>query len=220
MSLEDVADFVREDFARVQCPAEVLFGAEHIAERGEPPRLVFIPSEAPDRYEPPLGSQTSGFLPEAFVLGPMTGINPKPILRRIVSGVVRIWAAAPPSQNPQYNQRKLDQLALDCLINQTILSIKRACFGCEKILGGKQVQQVKNLNLGFVYELAFSVEIPIVDVPLFPPGYIDYATRTYPELPVTGYDISAREEQQVTGVELAKVQFFADGTDPDDQGGS
>lgn len=217
MSLEDVADYVRADFAQVGCPAEVLFGREYIEERGSPPRVVIVPSETPDKYEMPFATQTSGFLPEAFTLGPLQGINPKPIYRRIVTGSAHIWAAAPPSQNPAYNQRKLDQLALDCLINQTILSIKRACFGCQQILGGKQVQQVNQLNLGFVYVLQFTVEVPIVDVPFFPPGYIDESTRTYPELPVTGFDISVREEEQVTGVELASVQFVADGTDPDDE---
>ncbi len=213
--LEDLADFVREDFVESGCPAHVLFGKEHIAEHADTMRVVFFGSEKADRFEMPLQTWAAGAMPQGFPEW-RQGANPRAFRRRQVWGEAHIWAGAPISNDPS-TQRRQDQQALDMLVNQTALSLYRGAMGNITFQSGKQLQQVIHVRRGLVYILEFTLEVPMIDVPWYYPGYIDESSRTWPGLPVDQFDITVIEQQQVSGAELTSVQFVADGTNPDEE---
>ncbi len=218
MALEDLADFVREDFTDCGCPAEVLFGQEHVKEHTTSMRVVFLPSPNADKFEMPQQIQAAGPVPQSIADWQL-GANPRAIRTRVVFGEARIWASGPTCIDPSY-QRKVDQLAIDMLVNQTMLSMYRGAMGSITWLSGKQTQETINTNLGFVYVLSFTLEVPIVDVPWYYPGYINVATRTWPSVVIEQFVIHMKAQQQVTGNTMNGVTFVADGSNPDDQEGS
>jgi hypothetical protein len=213
--LEDLADAVREDFSESGCPAAVYFGKEYISEHSEAMRVVFLGSAKPDRFDMPLATWAAGYLPQT-IADWQQGANPKAFRRRLVTGEAHIWAAAPISNNPG-TQRRQDQQALDMLLNQTALSIYRAAMGNVVFNSGRQEQATINVRRGFVYYLEFSLEVPLIDVPWYYPGYIDESSRTWASLPIDQFDVTVQEQEQVTGSIIGSAQFVADGTNPDDQ---
>ncbi len=213
--LEDLADFVREDFAERGCPATVYFGKEHISEHSDTMRVVFTGSAKADRFEMPLPTWAAGNLPQGFPDWKQ-GANPKAFRRRQVWGEAHIWAGAPISNDPG-TQRRQDQQALDMLVNQTALSLYMGAMGNITFQSGKQEQATMLVRRGFVYVLEFTLEVPMLDIPWYQPGYIDESTRTWPSLPVDNFDVTMIEQKQVSGDVIEQVQFVADETNPDEE---
>lgn len=153
--IEDVFDYVVQDFTDSGCPAVVQFGAEFVAEHNEPPRVVFVPGE--DTYGPPNYVQAASTSPGG-------GQNPRPIATRYEGATLYIWAGA--SLNPDGTQQlRDDYAALGALINQTVLSIHRANPGNYTIGRGRNINKPTAVRRGLVYELDITVQVPIVDIP-------------------------------------------------------
>lgn len=161
--LTDVFSFVRDDFRSSGCPARVLFGEKFKAFNAEPNRVVFIP-RADAEY---------GNIVQSVLGGSTTGANPRSYMQRQAGCDVWIWGAANANDLGE-NQLAADYDVLNALINQTALSLYRAC-GMGRILtitGGRHEVNALDVNRGLAYTMAFRVQIPIVDID-FPCGCID-----------------------------------------------
>lgn len=217
--IEDVADWVRYDFGVCKCPAPVFFGREYLDENAEPPRVVIIPSEKPDRYAPPISIQQSALLPVPQSIAQwQPGQNPRTIRTRVVFGEAHIWAAAPMQSDPN-EQRKADQQALDALINQTCASLHRSGPGNNQFSGGIQVSSPNLLRRGFLYVLEFTVEVPVLDLPAFPPGLISMDSKTWPERPVDQFETTVQIDNpdvENPGV-MGDQVFSVDGSEPTEE---
>lgn len=158
--IDDVIDKVAADFAAESVPADVLLGKEFLAENVEPwprGRVVFIPTD--DSFTPAKYVQLAAAGDE--------GQNPRPIMTRVCGCDVHIWAAATilTGVNARH-QLRADFAALNALINQTVLSIWRACQGPNnRITSGTNNNRVQHVHRGLVYVLQFTVEVPITDGP-------------------------------------------------------
>lgn len=204
--LKDVVDAVRAYFVMNCCPAVVLLGNEHIAEHAVPPRVVFIASKRPDKFLPPLAIQAVGTMPQTVLSWQTAGnANPRAVRRRVITTEVHIWANAPDQLDPN-DQGDADQIALDALINQTVLALHKVGAGNDQFVDGTQVQNPNHVRLGLVYVLNVTIEVPVVDV-LFPPGVIDECVRTWPVVPA---DAGVTVEQvDADDNVIASVNFVA-----------
>ncbi len=167
--LTDVFRFVRDDFRASGCPARVLFGEAFKAENAEPNRVVFIPRNDPEY----------GNIVQSVLGGSTTGANPRSYMQRQAGCDVWIWGAEGSGALGE-NQLPADYDVLNALINQTALSLYRAC-GLGRVLtitGGKHDVNALVVNRGLAYTMSFRVQIPIVDID-FPCGCIDTGVFTW-----------------------------------------
>lgn len=172
--LSDVFEFVRADFKRSGCPARVLFGERFKAENAEPNRVVFIPRQ-------------DGEYGTAVISAPL-GTNTRAIMRRDAGCDIWIWGATNKNDLGE-NQLAADYAVLNALINQTALSLYRAC-GLGRVLtvtGGQHDVNALIVNRGFAYTMRIKVAIPIVDID-FPCGCIDQNVFTW----LTQDDVTAQ----------------------------
>lgn len=168
MGLYDVFLFVKQDFKTHGCPANVLFGAEHVAENADPTegssaiggRVVFVPSTDP-AYTAPLAIQGAGAPAPAMA----NGQNPRSFLRRQAGCELHLWAAAQ-LQEDGTQQLPADFFALDALINQTALSLYHSggLGGQLAIVGGSNKPTPAHMRRGLVYLMNIRVDVPLVDV--------------------------------------------------------
>lgn len=167
--LTDVFRFVRDDFRASGCPARVLFGERFKAEHAEPNRVVFIP-RADGEYTAPVSTVLGGIT---------TGANPRSYMERQAGCDIWIWGANAANDLGE-NQLPADYDVLNALINQTALSLYRAC-GLGRTLtvtGGRHDVNALIVNRGLAYTMSIRVAIPIVDID-FPCGCIDTSVFTW-----------------------------------------
>lgn len=158
MSLPDVIDAIATDFIASGVPCTIKYGPDHVAEHDMPNRIVIWPTS--DSYGPPLYVQQN-----AWPSGDMAnGQNPRPVATRNEGAKAVLWAAAA-AQSDATLQQRADYDALHALINQFVLSLHRVNPGNYHLGGGKTIETTRVDRLGYVYELEFSVEVPIIDAP-------------------------------------------------------
>lgn len=157
MGLPHLVDSIRADFEANLVPCPVLYGPDHIAEHASPMRIVVVPTS--DNFGPPDYVQQVSF-PDGDMAD---GQNPRTIATRIEGGRANIWAAGTKQVDPTTQQRA-DYDALHLLINQFILSLHRSNPGNYTLKGGSTVETTRVDRLGYVYELDFTVEVPIIDI--------------------------------------------------------
>jgi hypothetical protein len=195
--LHDVFEFVRTDFKNSGCPARVLFGEKFKAENAEPNRVVFVP-------------RADGEYGTAVISAPL-GTNTRAIMRRDAGCDLWIWGAAS-SNSLGEAQLAADYNVLNALINQTALSLYRAC-GLGRvltILGGQHDVNALLVNRGLAYTMRIKVSIPIVDID-FPCGCIDENVYTW----LTQDDVTAQVTVNAmtpvvpTGATLMSTMAFA-----------
>ncbi len=203
--LTDVFRFVRDDFKASGCSARVLFGEKFKAEHAEPNRVVFIP-RADSEFTAPI----STVYPLAA-----NGANPRSFMERQAGCDIWIWGAANANDLGE-NQLPADYDVLNALINQTALSLYRACGlgGTMKVLGGQHDVNALIVNRGLAYTMRVRVAIPIVDID-FPCGCIDENVFTW----LTQDDVTAQLTLQAiapgvpTGAVMSTMQFQVGGED-------
>lgn len=180
--LTDVFAFVRDNFRSSGCPARVLFGERFKAENAEPNRVVFIP-----RVDAEYGN-----IVQSVLGGSSTGANPRSYMQRQAGCDIWIWGAANANDLGE-NQLPADYDVLNALINQTALSLYRAC-GLGRVLtitGGRHDVNALTVNRGLAYTMSFRVQIPIVDID-FPCGCIDTDVFTWLLKPIDSVDVTVR----------------------------
>ncbi len=196
--LADVFEFVRADFKRSGCPARVLFGERFKAENAEPNRVVFIP-----RQDAEYG---------AAVVSAPNGTNVRAIMRRDAGCDIWIWGAANKNDLGE-NQLPADYAVLNALINQTALSLYRAC-GLGRVLtvtGGQHDVNALIANRGFAYTMRIKVAIPIVDID-FPCDCIDTNVFTWlTQDDVAGIGTVEMRESIPTGPLMSSVTLTVPG---------
>jgi hypothetical protein len=167
--LADVFRFVRDDFRASGCPARVLFGEVHKAENAEPNRVVFTPTKDP-QYEN---------IVQTVLGGSTTGANPRSYMERLAGCDIWIWGASSRNDLGE-GQLCADYDVLNALINQTALSLYRACGlgGVMTITAGRHDANALVVNRGLAYIMSIRVAIPIVDI-AFPCGAIDTSVFTW-----------------------------------------
>lgn len=156
MGLPDVVDAINADFIASSVPCTIKYGPDHLAEHDMPYRIVIWPTS--DSYGPPNYVQQNAW-PSGDTAD---GQNPRPVATRNEGGKAVLWAAASAQVDPTTQQRA-DYDALHNLINQFVLSLHRVNPGNYKVNGGKTVETTRVDRLGYVYELEFSIECPIID---------------------------------------------------------
>ena len=157
MALYDVVDAIAADFVTSGVTCTIKFGPDHIAEHNDAPRIVVVPTS--DSY---MAAQYIS--PSAVYATMIDGLNPRTILTRVEGGIATIWAVGATQVDPTLQQRA-DYAALHSLINQFILSLHRVNPGNYEVNGGKQINDTRVVRRGYVYELEFTVQVPIIDVP-------------------------------------------------------
>jgi hypothetical protein len=168
LGLPNVIDAIVQDFAAEGVPAAVFYGPDHVAEHNSPPRIVVIPTS--DSYGAPNYIQPNGFNGDVMA----DGQNPRPIATRMEGARAIIWAAGAKQSDPTLQQRA-DYNALHQLINQFVLSLHRVNPGNYSLGRGTTTETTRVDRLGYVYELEFTVNVPITDGPWDP----DTFTNTY-----------------------------------------
>ena len=154
MSLQDVVEFVRQDFVASGCLAPVFFGAPFLEDNAHAQRIVVVPTT--DRYTSPQGVALQSS-------GPLIGANPRPYWTRFASFEVHIWAAAEPQPDGK-DQLLADYGAIDRLLNQTVMSFYKGPVGTVEIDGGDWKMDTVHVRLGLSHVLKLTIQFPIVDV--------------------------------------------------------
>lgn len=198
--LVDVFRFVRDDFRRSGCPAQVLFGEVHKAVNAEPNRVVFVPREDPE-YQNIVATVTGGS---------DTGANPRAFMRRDAGCDVWIWGAAAANDLGD-DQLLADYAVLNALINQTALSLYRA-MGLGRVLaitGGRHDVNALVVNRGLAYTMRIRVQIPIVDID-FPCGGITTDSKTWElqDLDAVNATVNSIAPGVPTGTVMSSFQFL------------
>jgi hypothetical protein len=156
MALYDVVDLINTDFIASGVPCTIKFGPDHIAAHNDAPRIVVVPTN--DSY---IAAQYIS--PSAVYNTMIDGLNPRTILTRVEGATATIWAAGAAVAGTL--QERADYVALHALINQFVLSLHRVNPGNYEVTGGKQINATRAVRRGFVYELEFTVQVPIIDIP-------------------------------------------------------
>ncbi len=157
--IEDAVDTVRKNFRSNGCPAQVDVGPQFIAEHGRPPRVVFVPGEEPDTFEPPLAVET-----RAGATPTQPYQNPQSLATRWAGASVHIWAAGIEQTDAQL-QNAADRAALGALINQTYSAIYEMGFGWFRVGGGSVVTSPKLITYGLLYVMRVQIAIPVLRIP-------------------------------------------------------
>lgn len=154
MALGDVVQALNVDFLARHCRAPILLGAQYLRDHDAPSRIVIVPGT--DTFAPKLPSTTP--------LGVKGQPNPRAIGTRLCTAVANIWAAAPELRDAAA-QQAADLAALDALINCFVSALQSTCSGLYTLTGGTYPQaQLSHTNRGIIYELGFSVAIPLTDI--------------------------------------------------------
>lgn len=194
--LNDVFEFVRADFKRSGCPARVLFGERFKAENAEPNRVVFIPRQDGEYVAPVPSVHGAEY-------------KARSMMTRVAGCDVWIWGAAN-ANNLGENQLPADYAVLNALINQTAMSLYRAC-GLGRVLtvvGGQHDVNALIVNRGLAYTMRIKVAIPIVDID-FPCGCIDQNVFTWlTQDDVTAVTVNAIDPIVPTGTVMSSMTFL------------
>lgn len=154
MALSDVVQALNADFKLRGCPVPILLGAQYLRDHDAPSRIVIVPGT--DSY----GEKLISTQP----LGVPGQPNPRAIKTRNQTAVANIWAAAPEMRVPG-SQVAADLAACDALVNTFIAALQSQVPGIYALSGGTYPSsQESHVNRGIVYELGFSVQIPILDI--------------------------------------------------------
>ncbi len=168
--ISDVYDSMVEAFRIYGCPAQVLLGEQYAWQHTG--MLTVILWQTDDRYAPQIPS-----VPQ----GPMTNmgaINPRPVATRKCGAVARLWATAPEQRDP-VDQYRANLAYLDALINQTIVVLQQLTSGIYVAQGGRSPEgNAGSVIAGLGYDLAFSVDVPIIDT-AWPAQALSDCTRTW-----------------------------------------
>ncbi len=168
MALADVVAALNTDFLARNCKAPILLGAQYLRDHDAPSRIVIVP-----------GTDTFGEkLPSTIPKGLPGQPNPRAIKTRFCTAVANIWAAAPEMREPGA-QQAADLAALDALINCFIAALQSTCAGIYGLSSGTYpATQESHTNRGIIYELGFSVAVPVLDI-AWPPVAITTCDLTF-----------------------------------------
>lgn len=201
--IEDAVDTIRKNFRANGCPAEVVVGPQFIAEHGRPPRVVFVPGEEPDTFEPPLAIQV-----RAGATPTQPYQNPQSLAIRWSGAAVHIWAAGIEQTDAQL-QNAADRAALGALINQTYSAIYEAGFGSIRVSGGQVATSPKLITYGLLYVMRVQIAIPVLRIPWvenapFGPQAATRTGNTWTNLP--GVKPKIEESFEPTGNPVTIIQ--------------
>lgn len=199
--LFDVACAMQEFFRATGCPAQVLFGEEHVATHTEQLQVIWVPVMA-DEFGPPVQTGSK------FGASMYEGLNPRTIASRWASADLHVWGFAP--VNKQHPERQLEQdyAVLDALVNHTALALHKLLTppGVRMRRAGN-LKSVISVRRGVTYVLPIQAQIPIVDC-AFPCDKLGISARTWDEEPLQAVAATVEERTELPDGELIDSVSF------------